>query len=95
MRSDDDVLVAISQGNFDQLILILQVDCAQTALTDILEFRSGCPFDGTHPCREEQVISVLWAAFDVDDGLDFFVGIQIQQVNDRQTFCLAAVLNTS
>ena len=61
-------------------------------MTDILEFRSGCPFDGTHPCREEQVISVLWAAFDVDDGLDFFVGIQIQQVNDRQTFCLAAVL---
>src|SRR5207245_5508437 len=53
-RSEDDLLVAPGNPHVDQLVPLIQLDCADPALADVLEFREAGPFDSSPFGHEDE-----------------------------------------
>src|SRR5256712_8668263 len=71
---EDDLLVAPGDLDVDQLVSLVQLDCADAAFPDVLEFREAGPFDSS-PFRHEKEESVLGEISSRNHRLDFLIGI--------------------
>ena len=88
-RTDDDLIVTLRRFDCHELIVFFQRDGDLAVLTDRFKFHCRYAFAQTVPGHKEQITFDFPFAVDRDQRSDFFIFIDVDDIDDWDTFGVA------